>query len=61
MKIQPMNWENMFTHDGIDKDLISKINKQLVQLIIKMNQTTQMKMVRTPRETFLWRRQTDGQ
>jgi len=53
MKIQPMNWENIFTHDVIDKDLTSKINKQLIQLNIKINQTTQMKMIRKPRETFL--------
>ena len=48
-----MNWENIFTHDVIDKDLTSKINKQLIQLNIKINQTTQIKMVRKPRETFL--------
>ena len=38
-----MNWENIFTHDVIDKDLTSKINKQLIQLNIKINQTTQIK------------------
>ena len=36
---QPMDWEKIFTNDVTSKGLISKVNKQLIQLNIK--QTTQ--------------------
>ena len=32
MKRQPMDWEKILTNDKIDKDLIAKIYKQLIQL-----------------------------
>ena len=32
MKRQPSEWEKMFANETIDKGLISKINKQLMQL-----------------------------
>ena len=32
MKRQPMEWEKIFANDATDKDLISKIYKQLIQL-----------------------------
>ena len=31
-KRQPTEWERIFTNDAIDKELISKIYKQLIQL-----------------------------
>ena len=32
MKRQPTEWEKIFANDAIDKDLISQIYKQLIQL-----------------------------
>ena len=32
MKRQPIDWEKIFANDSIDRGLISKIYKQLIQL-----------------------------
>ena len=37
MKRQPTEWEKIFANDVTDKELISKIYKQLMQLDIKTN------------------------
>ena len=42
-KRQPSEWEKIFANEATDKRLISKIYKQLMQLNIKKNQTTQSK------------------
>ena len=41
-KRQPSEWEKIFANESIDKGLISKIYRQLMQLNIK-NKTTQSK------------------
>ena len=35
MKIQPTEWENIFVSDTTDKGLISKLQKELIQLHTK--------------------------
>ena len=35
MKRQPTKWEKIFANDVADKGLISKLNKQFIQLNIK--------------------------
>ena len=56
---QPTEWEKIFANDVTTKGLHPKIYKQVMWLNII--QTTQSKMGRRPKETFLQRMHTDGQ
>ena len=59
MKRQLTKWEKIFANEATEKGLISKIYKYLVQLFII--KTTQSKMGRRSKQTFLQRRHTDDQ
>ena len=52
VKRQPSEWEKIIANETMDKELISKIYKQLGQLNQKMDQRT--------KQTFFQRRHTDG-
>ena len=51
----------IFANKSMDKGLISKIYKQLMQLNIKKNKQPNPKMGRRPKQVFLQRRHKDGQ
>ena len=54
MKRQPTEWERIFANDITDKGLISKIQKQLIQLNIKKKkQQPNQKVGRRCTQTFL--------
>ena len=61
VKREPSEWEIIIANEVTDKELISKIYKQLMQLNTrKINQGPNEKMGQRTKQTFLQRRHTDG-
>ena len=60
VKKQSSEWEKIIAHEAIDKALISKIYKQLLQLNSRKISNPIKKMGQRTEQIFLQRRHTDG-
>ena len=60
LKRQPSEWEKIIANEATDKELISKIYKQLLQLNSRKISHPIKKMGQRTKQTFLQRRHTDG-
>ena len=60
VKRQPSEWEKIIANEVTDKELISKIYKQLLQLNSRKINDPIKKMDQRTKQTFLQRRHTDG-
>ena len=59
VKRQPSEWEKIIANEATDKELISKIYKQFLQLNSRKKRPNQ-KMGQRTKKTFLQRRHIDG-
>ena len=59
VKRQRSEWEKIIANETTDRELISKIHKELMQLNTKNEQPNQ-KVGKRTKHTFLQRRHTDG-
>ena len=60
VKRQPSEWEKIIAKETVDKELLSKIHKQLIQLNYQKRKQPNQKVGKGPEETSLQRRHTDG-
>ena len=60
VKRQPSELEKIIASEATDKELISKIYKQLLQLNSQKNKQPNQKMGQRTKQTLLQRRHTDG-
>ena len=60
VKRQPSEWEKIIANEATDKQLISKIYKQLLQLNYRKINDPIKKMGQRTKQTFLQRRHPDG-
>ena len=59
VKRQISEWEKIMANEAMDKDLISKIYKQFIQLNMRKIKDP-IKVGQRTKQTFLQRRHTDG-
>ena len=59
VKRQPSEWEKIIANEATDKELISKVYKQFLQLNSRTIMTNK-KMGQRTKQTFLQRRHTDA-
>ena len=57
---QPSEWEKIISNEATNKELISKIYKQLTQLNTRKINDPVKKMGQRTKQTFLQRRHTNG-
>ena len=60
VKRQPSEWEKIIANQTTDKEFMSKIYKQLLQLNSRKTNDPIKKICQRTRQTFLQRRHTDG-
>ena len=60
VKRQPSEWVKIIANEATDKELISKIYKQLLQIDSRKLNDSIKKMGQRSKQTFLQRRHTDG-
>ena len=60
VKRKPSEWEKIIANEATNKELISKIYKQLLQLNSRKINDPVKKMGQRTKQTFLQRRHTDG-
>ena len=61
VKRQPSEWEKIIANETTDKELISKIYQQFMQLNTRKNKQPNQKVGQRTKQAFLQKRHADGQ